>query len=326
MPAAAPTDDPAILPRITERFRPLSESGRDLIRDALLRDMFSRSSPGHLQTAQGRTDLDNHLFVRLESDRREVIPWLDDAFTLDGARILEIGCGTGASSVALAEQGVIVTATDIDEPSLRVAKCRWDAYDLNIRSRLVNATNVHESFAGEQFDAIIFWAALEHMIHRERLTAMTATWNMLAPGACWCVIEAPNRLWYKDTHTSLLPFFMWLPDDLAFDYARFSPRDGFRNQYPTRTDEAMLAFLRRGRGVSFHEFDLTLGPASGLDVISSKAEFQQRGFTPEQRDTYLQSSTHRFSTQLAAMARTADARPMHDGFFQPMLDLVIRKH
>ena len=28
------------------------------------------------------------------------------------------------------------------------------------------------------------------------------------------IVEAPNRLWLEDTHTSELPFFQWLPDNL----------------------------------------------------------------------------------------------------------------
>ena len=66
------------------------------------------------------------------------------------------------------------------------------------------------------------------MVHEERLQAIADTWTMLRPGDLWCVIETPNRLWHTDTHTALLPFYHWLPDDLAFKYARFSQRTNFR--------------------------------------------------------------------------------------------------
>ena len=46
-------------------------------------------------------DLNAHLHVRLESDRRFVIPWLNSARPLKGMRVLEVGCGTGSSSVCL---------------------------------------------------------------------------------------------------------------------------------------------------------------------------------------------------------------------------------
>ncbi|HEX5245050.1 MAG TPA: methyltransferase domain-containing protein, partial [Tepidisphaeraceae bacterium] len=69
-------------------------------------------------------DLQNHLFRRLEDNRRQVIPWLDAARPLQGAAVLEIGCGTGSATVTLAEQGAQVTAIDIDPRAIAVAERR----------------------------------------------------------------------------------------------------------------------------------------------------------------------------------------------------------
>src|SRR5947207_646218 len=85
-----------------------------------------------------------------------------------------------------------------------------------------------------------FYASLEHLTLEERLQAMKRTWQMLSPGGLWCAIEIPNRLWYYDSHTSQLPFFMWLPDELAFAYSRFSPRESYRNLYRDCTEESKL--------------------------------------------------------------------------------------
>ena len=49
---------------------------------------------------------------RLSRDRVAVIPWLDRTRPLRGSRILEVGCGRGASTVALAEQGAELIALD----------------------------------------------------------------------------------------------------------------------------------------------------------------------------------------------------------------------
>ena len=83
----------------------------------------------------------------------------------------------------------------------------------------------------------------------------------------------------------------------------------------------MLRFLRRGRGVSFHEFEVALGDAAGLDVVSSRAQYERRLYTAEQERAYAASNTCRFSEQLAKMA----GRAMHEGWFQPWVDVVIRK-
>ena len=70
------------------------------------------------------------------------------------------------------------------------------------------------------------------------------------------MLETPNRLRHTDTHTAWLPFYHWLPDELAFKYARFSERTNFREGYGELTDERLLHFCRRGRGVSFHRFQI----------------------------------------------------------------------
>src|SRR5688500_14623008 len=62
----------------------------------------------------------DHLHTGLDGDRSTVIPWLDRVRRLEGLRVLDIGCGTGSSTVALAEQGARVTAIDIDAGALRV--------------------------------------------------------------------------------------------------------------------------------------------------------------------------------------------------------------
>ena len=62
-----------------------------------------RGADHYSQKAHDAPDLRAHVRERLESDRRLVVPWLDDAKPLHGQQILEIGCGTGSSTIALAE-------------------------------------------------------------------------------------------------------------------------------------------------------------------------------------------------------------------------------
>src|SRR6267142_217648 len=251
---------------ISANFRTIDKATIDSIELSLRNNYFSRFPETYLETDWGRNDLENHVSGRLETDRSTIIPWLDQARPLSNSSILEIGCGTGCSTVALAEQGAQVTAIDVDEGSLVVAMDRCRAYGLDVSLANANATDVSNLFSGQHFDYIIFYAALEHMTIQERLSAMRASWEMLSAGDLWCVIETPNRLWYYDAHTSLLPFHMWLPDELAFEYSQFSPRDNYRELYREYDEEAKLHFLRRGRGVSFHEFALTMKPLNALKI------------------------------------------------------------
>jgi len=75
----------------------------------------------------------------------------------------------------------------------------------------------------DNFNFIIFYASLEHM------TSLVNAWSLLSNNGVLCVIEAPNRLWYFDSHTSGLPFYYWLPDEIAIKYSRFSSRRKFKN-------------------------------------------------------------------------------------------------
>jgi hypothetical protein len=74
---------------------------------------------------------------------------------------------------------------------------------------------------------------------------------------------------------------------------------------------------RRGRGVSFHEFDLTMG--RDIHVVSTL-------------NLYLQQKNLVFRARWMASANARTERfllrqgpKIHRGFYQPFLDLIIRK-
>jgi len=314
---AAGTENP-----LAARFRLIDEAGLSEVRRSLELHYFG-NDPRRLDTASGRRDLDIHLHARLDALRGSTIPWLNDASPLCGASVLEIGCGTGSGTVALAEQGANVIAVDIDEISLQVARDRCRVYGLDVPIVEANAMDVHDIFRGDRFDFILFTAALEHMTHEERIPAMQRTWNMLPDGNFWCVTESPNRLWYHDHHTSLLPFFHWLPDDLAFRYSRFSARSGFGELYADDESRAnMLHFLRRGRGVSFHEFELAMMPADRLCIVSSKQDFLRERWASSRMAEHLTSTEHAFQSLLMRIG----PQGIHRGFFERDLDLILRKN
>jgi len=199
------------------------------------------------------------------------IPWLDSVRPLKNSRILEIGCGHGASTISLAEQGAIVTAIDIDNDSIKLAKKSCEIYGLNVDFHQINGSDAASYFTKEKFDIIIFWAVLEHMTIEERMKAINGTFNMLNADGLWCVIGTPNRLHYFDTHTSQLPFFQWLPDELALRYAHISKRKGFSSSFSeiSNNPEQLISLYRWGRGVSYHEIELSLKPLNDLSIISS---------------------------------------------------------
>ena len=311
-----------------QRHRRLSDSKQEDVREALRRHYFSQplnyfaaTPEDYLNTSEGKQDLENHLNWRTDTDRAHVVPWLASVLPLEGCRVLEIGCGTGASTVALAEQGCDVTAVDVNEGNIRAAQERCRVYDLKPHFTCCNATDVHKVFPSTGFGLIVFFATLEHLTYAERLAAMKSTWDMLEPGAFWCVVDTPNRLWWFDNHTAFLPFYHWLPDDLALDYAPHSDRAFMKNYGSAKRDDAVrLDFARRGRGVSYHEFDMALGESGSLDVVSAM-------------DLYLRDrSLVLWAKWRASQDRKYEAilrslgLKIHRGFYQSYLNLIVRKH
>jgi 2-polyprenyl-3-methyl-5-hydroxy-6-metoxy-1,4-benzoquinol methylase len=255
------------------------------LEESLRANYFNGFGAGYLETEHGQADLYDHLCGRLEKDRTKVIPWLESLRHLDGLRVLEIGCGTGASTLALAEQGAKVTGVDLDEPAMLVAKDRCRIGRVEARFIVANATEIREHVTRGEHDVIVFFAALEHMTHTERTTAIAEAWDLLSPGQLLVILEAPNRLWHFDTHSSSLPFFMWLPDDVASEYARYSPRQDYAECFDGSAPDPLL-FHRKGRGVSFHDIVLALGiDAERLPVVGCLHEYLGTAhFSPLTRD------------------------------------------
>jgi 2-polyprenyl-3-methyl-5-hydroxy-6-metoxy-1,4-benzoquinol methylase len=253
--------------------------------------------------------------TRLDSDRRLVVPWLDHAKPLKGSRILEVGCGTGCSTIALAEQGATVVGIDPDADALAVAVDRCRVCSIEAEFHCMNSTAMTQVFGQGRFDSIIFFASLEHMTIAERLAGLRDAWGMLRVGGHLVIVETPNRLWYYDGHTSLLPFYHWLPNELAFHYARFSPRENFRELWQNYDPESKDHFLRTGRGASFHEFDLAIRPADTLKVVSSLSTFQGVRYNPQRS-----MLDREYKALLKRIYPT-----LHSGFCDDSLFLIIEK-
>jgi S-adenosylmethionine-dependent methyltransferase len=252
---------------------------------------------------------------RLNRDRTEVIPWLNRTRPLDGADVLEIGAGAGASTLSLAEQGAHVTGIDVDAAALARAEKLLTYAGVQATFKQLDAA---ELATGERrsFDLIIFWASLEHMTMDERLRALRDTWRLVRRGGYLAIVETPNRLWPLDMHTSHLPFFQWLPDDLAFAYTRFSTRQQFGGAYNSAENE-MVEFLRRGRGVSYHEFDIAISP----DVqVASCMQTERRRRNPIRGLAWATSTAGRTERLLHSFAP-----PRDPAWFQPFLYLALQK-
>lgn len=310
--------EPPVPQRLTGRRSHLDQEARAHLREALVTTYFDGDA-AYLARPAGTKDLADHLGARLTRFREHIVPWIDAATRLDGARVLEIGCGTGSSTVALAEQGALVTAIDLDADSIEVARRRCALHGVPAELHVANAVDVPELLTGHVPDIVVFVAALEHMTLDERLSAMAATWAMLRPGGLWCVTDTPNRLWPFDGHTALLPFFHWLPDELAIRYLPMSPRTELAGRWTDAGPDSVAEFVRHGRGISYHEFAVTLCPPDELDVVDSLSSYRER----HSRSLRALRALRPARRHERALRRLGP--PLHTGFYEDSLDLMVRK-
>ncbi len=90
-----------------------------------------------------------------------------------GKRVLEIGCGIGTDTINFARAGAQVTAVDLSEKSLEMARRRAEVFGLSDRIRFVQADSEHltEYLPPEPFDLIYSFGVIHHTPHPERVMA-----------------------------------------------------------------------------------------------------------------------------------------------------------
>src|SRR5207247_1762628 len=97
-----------------------------------------------------------------------------------GKRALDVGCGGGILSEALAAEGVIVTGIDPSEQSLEVARQHARRSGLSIDYRLGTAENLASNNFPERFDLVFAVDVLEHVDRLDQTLGRIA--EVLAPG------------------------------------------------------------------------------------------------------------------------------------------------
>jgi len=90
------------------------------------------------------------------------LTWIDGLAKLSGKRVLDVGCGGGILSEAMARQGAAVTGIDLSEKPLRVAQLHLLESGLTVDYQLSSAEDF--SILNEEiFDAVTCMELLEHV-------------------------------------------------------------------------------------------------------------------------------------------------------------------
>lgn len=111
-----------------------------------------------------------------------------------GKKVLEIGCGIGTDTMNFARHGASVTAVDLSEKSLEVARRRAEVFGLqNIRFHQGSAEELRNVLPPEPFDLIYSFGVIHHTPHPERVIAELA--HFARPGSTLKIMVYYKYAW-----------------------------------------------------------------------------------------------------------------------------------
>jgi len=99
------------------------------------------------------------------------IPGFADFERWRGKKVLEIGCGIGTDTINFARHGARVTAVDLTEKSLAVAKqrVRVSGFEDAVRFYQANAEHLSDYVPVEKYDLVYSFGVIHHTPHPERV-------------------------------------------------------------------------------------------------------------------------------------------------------------
>jgi 2-polyprenyl-6-hydroxyphenyl methylase/3-demethylubiquinone-9 3-methyltransferase len=107
------------------------------------------------------------------------LEWIDRHARLAGKKVLDVGCGGGILTEAMAKQGAQVTGIDLSEKALRVAKLHLLEAQLAVGYESASAEDYAAAHAGE-FDVVTCMELLEHVPEPSSMVAACA--RLVRPG------------------------------------------------------------------------------------------------------------------------------------------------
>lgn len=190
-----------------------------------------------------------------------------------GKRLLDFGCGSGASTIALARMlpQTQIVGLDIEEDLLSAARLRAQFHGLTNLTFQRSPDEAHLPSDLGEFDFVTLIAVVEHLLPSERRTILSQLWSYLKPGGVVFITQTPYRYSPIERHTTGLPLLNYLPDRLALAAARrFSKR--------VSPEETWVNLLRYGiRGTTVAEIlGILRSTGAGEPVVLTPKELSLR--------------------------------------------------
>ncbi|MEC4684196.1 MAG: class I SAM-dependent methyltransferase [Nitrospirota bacterium] len=216
----------------------LSVKGPAYLCDEILRD----ESPDYVQ----------------KSLKYDLLSYLHDN-EFKNKRLLDFGCGSGASTMILARMfpHTEIVGIELEEKLLSIAKLRANHYGYNNIELLISSNPDQLPPDTGYFDYIILSAVYEHLLPNERAMLLPKLWSILKTGGILFLNQTPYRYFPVETHTtSGLPFINYLPDRAALFCTRHFSKRKLKNN-------SWQELLRKGiRGGSIKEISKILSRCS----------------------------------------------------------------
>ena len=247
--------------------------------------------------------------------RHEVFGYVDAA-DFAGRRILDFGCGSGASTVVLTRilPPSEIVGIELEEKLLKIARLRAEHFGARgVRFLQSPSPDAFPDGLG-RFDFVLFSAVFEHLLPGERRALLPLVWSHMKPGGVLFLNQTPHRYAPVEMHTTGLPLINYLPDGLALRMARrFSRRVGLEDDWET--------LLRAGiRGGTVQEI---LGI---LSTCGSPVLLKPRKHVGDRIDLWYGKLSSRYSTLKRSIWASLKLLKAATGVeLTPELSLAIRK-
>jgi SAM-dependent methyltransferase len=141
---------------------------------------------------------------------------------LKGMRLLDFGCGSGASTFCMAEMlpNTEVVGVELSEQNIEIANRVLATRGMqNVRFLVSPNPNSLPPSIGT-FDFVMMSAVYEHLLPEERRQVMPLIWSTLNYGGILFINQTPYRYFPFEHHTTGLWFINYLPNSLASVLAR----------------------------------------------------------------------------------------------------------